>query len=95
MRNIYYMLNKIAEFFWSFVLGLHGQLDNSRWYNVDYILYFIRYRYQRLRLFMLIEPIKDSLLFEAMQSSPRKLKLRNVLKAKTLAGLKKFGYELC
>jgi len=44
---------------------------------------------------MLIEPIKDSLLFEAMQSLPRKLKLRNVLKAETLAGLKKFGYELC
>lgn len=39
-----------------------------------------------------LNPFKDRLLFEAVQSSQRKLKLGNVMKPK-LAELTKFGYE--
>lgn len=42
-----------------------------------------------------LNPLKDNLLFEAVQSSPSKLKLRNVMKARTLAQFKHFGCELC
>lgn len=35
-------INKIAYSFEGFFfLSFHKQLDNSRWYNVDYILYWL------------------------------------------------------
>lgn len=44
---------------------------------------------------MLIEPIKGYLVFEAVQSSQRKLKLRHVMKAETTAKLNTCEYILC